>query len=150
MCLGYVGLPFDMAKNQCYYNHRRTTVAWASRIKASGGKNMIVALAEHQLVSFRQDVEKAHQAGKDFLLPVRVPPKGLGKGSRCYVSSGGRLHGYVKYVDVVPLEKQELLLGREISPGWYVVLRGPLKEMDGPSPLRGAAAVGSYRYCEDL
>jgi len=112
---------------------------------------MIVALAEHQLADFLKKIEKAHKDGKEFLLPVRVPPRGLGVGSRCYVSAGGRTHGYVEFVDVVPLEKQKLFSVRgKIPPGWYVVLRGPLVGMDQPSPLRGSASLGSYRYCEEL
>lgn len=112
---------------------------------------MIVALGEHQLAAFLKDVEKAAQDGKDFLLPVRIPPKGLAEGCKCYVSAGGRIRGHVEFVDVVPLEKQRLrVFGGKIPPGWYVVLRGPLVGMDEPSPLRGSAALGSYRYCEDL
>lgn len=126
-------------------------MAWASKLKASGGPNMIVALGKHQLADFLKDVEKSVRDGKEFLLPVRVPPKGLAEGCRCYVSAGGRTRGYVEFVDVVPLEKQRLrTLGGKIPPGWYVVLRGPLVEMDQPSPLRGSASIGSYRYCEDL
>lgn len=109
---------------------------------------MIIALTEEGFSTFLKNVAESVRKGKDFLLPVVHPPRGLGEGAKCYVTSGGQTKGWVEYMGIIALEgHRATFLGKKMPAGWYVVLRGPFHSMEYDVPMR---EFSGFRYCGEL
>jgi len=110
---------------------------------------MLMALPTGKtLAEWIADVNKAAEKGRDFLLTVKSPPKGLHDGAKCYVISDDKVQGFVGVIDVLALSDQRLhYMGQKLKAGWYVVLRGPFLLLEKPVPQHG---FNGYRYCEEF
>lgn len=109
---------------------------------------MIIALTEEGFTQFAENVDRSIESGKDFLLPVVRPPRGLGEGSKCYVTAGGKVRGFVEYVGVIALEEHRAkFLGKKMPAGWYVVLRGPFEAIANNESVR---TFDGFRYCGEF
>lgn len=109
---------------------------------------MIIALTAEGFETFVKNVAESAEKGKDFLLPVVRPPRGLVNGAKCYVTCDGKTRGWVEYVGVLALdEHRQSVFGKKHPAGWYVVLHGPFVEMDHEVPMR---KFSGFRYCGEL